>query len=89
MFADERDGARDGGDESRRLLRECTAWRRTVRPGLGYLTFGLLERASGRLGLAGRFVPVARTRWLAHEALSVARWRIGRSPASFGVWVAR
>lgn len=58
------------------------------RPGLGYLTFDLLNRAAAGLGLSARFYATrGPLGWQLRRQL--ARWRLGRSPAAFGVWVAR
>lgn len=59
-----------------------------VQPGVGYLTFRELHQAAIGLGLRDRFVrsrgplPWRFRRWL-------SRWKIHRSPATFGVWVAQ
>jgi SAM-dependent methyltransferase len=59
-----------------------------VRPGLGFLTFGTLERTAERLGLRGRFFPT-RGPMTWRMGRQLARLRLGRAPASFGVWVAQ
>ncbi len=86
MFADDDTGRAMVADESRRL-REEHGVQDAVRPGLGYLTFELLERAAAALNFRSRFVPsTGPLGW--RDRRQMARWRIGRSPASFGVWVA-
>lgn len=59
-----------------------------VRSGLGYLTLTRLQDAAGRVGRRARFMasrgPV---RWRIGRWWD--RWRLGRHPAVFGVWVAR
>jgi len=59
-----------------------------VQPGVGYLTFELLKRAAGELGLRAEFF---RSRgplgWRIRRELG--RIRLGRAPAAFGMWVAR
>lgn len=86
MFADDETGRSMVADEDRRLRAEHGV-EDVVRPGLGYLTFEALDRAAAALGLRSRFVPsTGPLGWRARR--QVARWRIGRSPAAFGVWVA-
>ena len=59
-----------------------------VRPGLGFLTFAALERAAERLGLRGRFIPTrGPIGWRLGRQL--ARFKLRRAPAAFGVWVAQ
>jgi SAM-dependent methyltransferase len=59
-----------------------------VRAGRGFLTFAALEEACRRLGLKGAFFrsrgPIA---WRLRR--QIARIRLQRAPAAFGVWVAR
>jgi SAM-dependent methyltransferase len=59
-----------------------------VRSGVGYLTFALLDAVAIRLGRQSQFIashgPLS---WRVRRAL--ARQRLGREPATFGVWVAR
>ncbi len=86
MFADDEAGRAMVADENQRL-RDEHGVQDVVRPGLGYLTFERLERAAAALGRRSRFVPsTGPLGWRARRQL--ARWRIGRSPAAFGVWVA-
>lgn len=59
-----------------------------VRPGVGYLTFGGLERAFASLGFRARFFRShGPLRWRLRRP--IARLRLGRAPAAFGVWIAR
>lgn len=59
-----------------------------VRPGVGYLTFAGLERAFASLGLRWRFF---RSHGPLHWRVRrpIARLRLKRAPAAFGVWIAR
>src|SRR5262249_13249268 len=59
-----------------------------LEPGLGYVTFASLNEAARSLELQPAFIPSrgplgwrARRHW--------ARVRLGRAPATFGLWVAR
>ena len=55
---------------------------------IGYLTFDGLDRAAERLGRRTCFVPSrGPLAWRARRTL--ARLRLGRAPAAFGVWVAQ
>jgi hypothetical protein len=57
-------------------------------PGRGYLTFALLAAAAERLNLRPEFVPSrGPLRWRMGRQL--ARVKLGRAPAAFGLWVAR
>jgi hypothetical protein len=59
-----------------------------VRPGVGFLTFATLERAADLLGVSGRYYRSrGPLRWRLRRQLG--GFRLGRRPASFGVWVAR
>jgi SAM-dependent methyltransferase len=59
-----------------------------IRAGVGFLTYARMERAFQSLGLRCHFFrsrgPLA---WRMRR--QVGRWRIGRQPAAFGVWVAQ
>jgi SAM-dependent methyltransferase len=59
-----------------------------VRPGVGFLTFGDLRRWAQSLGLQGRFIPSLGP-WGWRIRRQVARLRLRRQPAAFGVWVAQ
>lgn len=59
-----------------------------VRQGVGFLTFARLEHATEAAGLHGRFVPSrGPIGWRVRRQL--ARVRLHRAPAAFGVWVAQ
>jgi SAM-dependent methyltransferase len=59
-----------------------------VRPGIGYLTFPGLHRAADGLRRQDRFFPSrGPVAWRLRRPL--ARRRLGRPPATFGVWVAQ
>ena len=59
-----------------------------VRPGLGYLTFDGLRRTADRLSRQASFFPSrGPLAWRLRRPL--ARRRLRRDPAAFGVWVAR
>jgi hypothetical protein len=59
-----------------------------VRTGVGFLTFGDLERATTALGLRGQFFPSrGPLGWRVRR--EIARLRLRRAPAAFGVWVAQ
>lgn len=59
-----------------------------VRAGVGFLTFETLATAASALGLRGRFVPSRGPMgWRIRRQM--ARYRMGRAPAAFGVWVAQ
>jgi SAM-dependent methyltransferase len=87
MFAREADGEAMVADQQRRMQGEHGLGE-VVRPGVGFLTFAALQDAFRSLGLTARFFrsygPLA---WRIRRPL--ARLRLGRAPAAFGVWVAR
>jgi SAM-dependent methyltransferase len=59
-----------------------------IRPGVGFLTFGGLDRLANELGLQARFFPSrGPVGWRLRR--HVARLRLRRRPAAFGVWVAQ
>ncbi len=59
-----------------------------VQPGLGYLTFASLAATARDLHLEPRFIPShGPLRWRVRRRL--ARFKLGRAPAAFGLWVAR
>jgi SAM-dependent methyltransferase len=59
-----------------------------IRSGVGFLTFGDLDRLAGALGLRGRFFPSrGPLGWRVRRHLS--RLRLRRAPAACGVWVAQ
>jgi SAM-dependent methyltransferase len=59
-----------------------------VRTGAGYLTFGAMSRAFASNGLTARFLP-SRGPLVWRVRRHLARFRLRRQPAAFGVWVAR
>lgn len=87
MFVADRDGAAMVADGVRRLIDEFGI-RDSAQPGRGYLTFSALNQVVARLRLAPTFVPSRGSiGWRVRRQL--ARVRLGRRPASFGLWVAR
>lgn len=87
MFVNDSDGRAMVADQDRTLSAACDR-ATVVRPGPGFLTLDILERAAARLGLHGRFYPSSGPiGWRLRR--QVARLRLGRRPARFGVWVAR
>jgi hypothetical protein len=74
-------------DQERRMRSEHNL-AETVRGGMGFLTYAGIERAFDSLGLRCRFFrsrgPLS---WRLRR--QIGRWRLGRQPAAFGVWVAR
>jgi SAM-dependent methyltransferase len=87
MFARARDGHAMVADELRRI-EAAHGFSSVLRPGLGFLTFTALERAASSRGLRSRFFqsrgPIG---WRVRRQM--ARFRLRRAPAAFGVWVAR
>ena len=62
--------------------------RDVVRSGVGFLTFSDLDRMANELGLRGRFFPShGPLGWRVRRQM--ARLRLRRAPAAFGVWVAQ
>lgn len=87
MFAADRDGAAMVAGNERRYL-ERFGLREVVHPGSGYLTFDSLAAAAGALNMQSEFVP-SRGPLIWRMRRQLARFRLGRRPASFGMWVAR
>ena len=87
MFRADHDGAAMLADWTRRMASEHHL-ESVVQPGCGFLTFDWLESAAGEMNLEHQFV---RSRgplgWRVRRGL--ARIRLGRQPAAFGVWMAR
>jgi SAM-dependent methyltransferase len=87
MFHADRDGRAMLEDTCRRLVLDCGI-SDVVRPGIGYLTFTMLDVMAGKFGLRPQF-------FASHGPLgwrvrrNVARLRLRRAPAAFGLWVAR
>jgi SAM-dependent methyltransferase len=87
MFQVERDGAAMAADLVRRFASEF-GLTEIIQRGSGYLTFGGLARIAATLSLASRFVP-SRGPLVWRMRRRLARLRLGRQPASFGLWMAR
>jgi SAM-dependent methyltransferase len=86
MFAREGDGEAMVNDERKKMAARYGLVD-PVRPGVGFLTFASLDRAASRVGVRGLFVP-SRGSLLWQMRRQLARLRLGRAPAAFGVWVA-
>lgn len=87
MFRGDRDGAAMVDDKVRDFVANC-GLTEVVRPRTGYLTFALLAAIADRLALRPEFVPSrGPLAWRMRRQL--ARVRLRRAPASFGLWVAR
>jgi SAM-dependent methyltransferase len=87
MFRADRDGAAMVDDTARRFVVECGI-SEVVLPGAGYLTFALLGAIAERLELRQEFVPSrGPLGWRMRRHL--ARVKLRRAPAAFGLWVAR
>jgi SAM-dependent methyltransferase len=87
MFRADRDGSAMVSDALRRFTLDC-GLTDAMQQGLGYLTFALLAAIAERLQLRPLFVasrgPLG---WRLRRHL--ARFRLRRAPAAFGLWVAR
>lgn len=87
MFDADRDGAAMVDDALRRFASDL-GLREVSQPGRGYLTFSTLDAAASTMRLAPSFV---RSRgslsWRMRR--QIARMRMGRKPAAFGLWMAR
>ena len=87
VFRRDADGEAMIADQQRRLQVEAGLIA-PLRAGVGFLTYGRMERAFRSLGLRCRFLrsrgPLA---WRLRR--QIGRWRLGRQPAAFGVWVGR
>ena len=87
MFRADDDGAAMVDDTVRRFVVDC-GLSEVVIPGRGYLTFARLAAVAERLRLRPEFVPSrGPLRWRVRRQL--ARVKLGRAPAAFGLWVAR
>lgn len=87
MFHAERDGSAMVGAKTRHFMRDhgCAD---VVQPGAGYLTFARLAGVAEKLALRPQFVPSrGPLGWRLRR--TVARVRLRRAPAAFGLWVAR
>lgn len=60
----------------------------SIRPGRGYLTFALLAESATAMQLDAEFLP-SRGSLAWRLGRQLARFRQGRQPAAFGLWVAR
>jgi SAM-dependent methyltransferase len=87
MFHADRDGAAMVADTVRRFAKEF-GLQEVVQRGRGYLTFSALSSTARSLNMASAFVPSrGPLGWRVRRQF--ARVRLGREPASFGLWVAR
>jgi hypothetical protein len=81
------DGSAMVGATLQRYQHECGC-ADVVQPGAGYLTFARLAGIAEKLALRPQFVPSrGPLGWRLRR--SVARVRLRRAPAAFGLWVAR
>jgi len=87
MFRADRDGSAMVGAKVQRFVCECGVTD-VVRQGLGYLTFARLAGIAETLELRPTFVPSrGPIGWRLRRSL--ARVRLRRAPAAFGLWVAK
>ncbi len=87
MFAADGDGAAMVADRLRGFAVDFGI-AEPVQAGRGYLTFASLAAAASALRLQAEFVPSrGPIGWRVRKGL--ARFRLGRHPAAFGLWVAR
>lgn len=87
MFPADRDGSAMVADALGRMTVD-SGLSDVVQQGIGYLTFAMLAAIAERLQLRPHFVPSrGPLAWRVRRHL--ARFRLGRSPAAFGLWVAR
>jgi SAM-dependent methyltransferase len=87
MFRADRDGSAMVRDTLRRFMATC-GFTEVVQQGIGYLTFATLGTIARRLNLHPHFVASRGSLgWRVRRHL--ARLRLGRAPAAFGLWVAR
>ena len=87
MFGADSDGSRMVSDSLRRFASVCGIGD-AVQQGIGYLTFATLARIAERLNLRPQFVP-SRGPLTWRLRRNLARVRLRRAPAAFGLWVAR
>jgi SAM-dependent methyltransferase len=87
MFADARDG-RAMVESQLRAFAVDYGIVDAEQPGVGFLTFELLDRIGATLGLRGRFIR-SRGPMLWRLRRQLGRVRLRRAPAAFGVWVAQ
>ena len=87
MFLADRDGAAMVDDKIRHFMLDCGLYE-VVRHGIGYLTFAMLAEIAEKLALQSQFLPShGSPSWRLRRSL--ARIRLRRAPAAFGLWVAR
>jgi SAM-dependent methyltransferase len=87
MFRADSDGAAMVDDKVRHFMLEC-GLHQVVRQGIGYLTFAMLTAIADKLELQAQFLPShGSAGWRLRRSL--ARIRLRRAPAAFGLWVAR
>ncbi|MCU1381893.1 MAG: hypothetical protein JWL71_590 [Acidobacteria bacterium] len=87
MFRADRDGSAMVGSARQHLIGECGC-ADVVQPGEGYLTFARLDGVADKLALRAQFVPSrGPLGWRVRR--SMARIRLRRAPAAFGLWVAQ
>jgi SAM-dependent methyltransferase len=87
MFRADGDGSAMVSETQQRFMTECGC-SQVVQPGAGYLTFSRLAGIAEDLALRPHFVPSrGPLGWRLRR--SVARVRLRRAPAAFGLWVAR
>ena len=87
VFRRDADGERMIADQRRRLQVE-DGLVAPIRSGVGFLTYTRMERAFRSLGLRCRFLR-SRGPLVWRLRRQIGRWRLGRQPAAFGVWVAQ
>jgi SAM-dependent methyltransferase len=87
MFRADGDGTAMVSATQERFMSECGC-ANVVQPGAGYLTFSRLADIAEKLALRPHFVPSrGPLGWRLRR--SVARVRLRRAPAAFGLWVAQ
>lgn len=87
MFRHETDGHAMVAEKLRRFRSEY-GLAEVVHPSVGFLTHESLAQVAASLGLRGGFAASRGSfRWRIGRALS--RFRLGRAPAAFGVWLAQ
>jgi SAM-dependent methyltransferase len=85
VFRRDADGEAMIADQQRRLQVE-DGLVAPIRAGVGFLTYARMERAFRTLGLRCRFLR-SRGPLVWRLRRQIGRWRLGRQPAAFGVWV--
>jgi SAM-dependent methyltransferase len=87
MFGADGDGSQMVSDTLRRFTTVCGI-SDVVQQGIGYVTFATLGAIADRLNLRPQFVP-SRGPLTWRLRRNLARFRLRRAPAAFGLWVAR